>query len=467
MSVQLCVTKMFPAEFIKRLKTQEYIDSGSLLDSLGKPSPASIIINRGKVNMIPENSVPVPWCENGYYLESRPSFTLDPLFHAGCYYPREASGMFIGKIFEYFLDSVENLRVLDLCAAPGGKSIQLADLIGKGSILVSNEVIRSRASVLNETVTKWGRGNTIVTQNDASSFSRLKGYFDVIIIDAPCSGEGMFRNETAVREWSVENTALCAARQKRILMDIWPALKKNGLLIYSTCTFNPAENEENIIWLSRQADIESLKIDVSSFEGITEIFSNNIYGYGFYPGRIAGEGFFISVARKTSPQNTIAVKKQKRSGSPSAEEIHIATRWASFEKGNCFRKGNYLISGACSADENEYLAGSLNVIKSGTLVLTEMKNDHLPSHELALSQSLKSDAFPGINVDYGTAMKFLTRSDMKLTCNDVGWNLVNHRNVSLGFVKNIGSRLNNYYPVEWRVRMNIPEQGDARIIKWT
>lgn len=457
---------MFPEEFVRRLRTQEYIDSESLLHALGQPSPVSILINRGKWDKVPEKSAPVPWCKNGYYLESRPSFTLDPLFHAGCYYPREASGMFLGKILEYFLKPAGNLRILDLCASPGGKSIQISDAIGNDCLLVSNEVIRPRASVLTETITKWGTGNTIVTQNDAAVFSGLKGYFDVIVIDAPCSGEGMFRNNLAIREWSVENTALCASRQKRILMDVWPALKEDGLLIYSTCTFNPAENEDNLSWLSRQDDIESLKIDVSSFEGIAEIFRDGIYGYGFYPGKVAGEGFFISVAAKRSPADSTNSKKSRRSGRISPDKIFEAEKWTSFPGANYIKKGEYLISCACSPDEYEYLGSTLNIIKAGTHISTEIKNGSIPSHELALSQYFNDEAFPAISLDYQMAMIYLSRGEMKQSGNEKGWNTVKYKGKCLGFVKNIGARINNYYPVEWRVRMAVPQQGDEKIIKW-
>ncbi|HEX2974718.1 MAG TPA: RsmB/NOP family class I SAM-dependent RNA methyltransferase, partial [Bacteroidales bacterium] len=243
---------MFPEDFTKRIRTQKYIDPESLLRSLEEPSPVSIRTNPGKWMKTPLYAEPVPWCKNGFYLDSRPSFTLDPLFHAGCYYPREASGMFLDQVFEQLVDSVENIRVLDLCAAPGGKSTQLSDLIGDSGVLISNEVIKSRSVVLAETIIKWGKGNTIVTQNDASDFSALQGYFDLILIDAPCSGEGMFRDKTAIDEWSTGNTRLCEARQKRIISEMWPLLKQNGLLVYSTCTFNPGENEENINWLIRK-----------------------------------------------------------------------------------------------------------------------------------------------------------------------------------------------------------------------
>ncbi len=201
---------LFPEKFIQRISSQEYIDAEALLKALMEPSPVSIRINRAKWNKIPADSEPVPWCGNGYYLSSRPSYTLDPLFHAGCYYPQEASGMFLEQVLLQTTGPLKNMRVLDLCGAPGGKSTLISDLIGPGNLLVANEVIRSRASILAETITKWGPGNTLVTQNDPAAFGRLAGFFDIILVDAPCSGEGMFRTEVAVSEWSAgEYCTLC------------------------------------------------------------------------------------------------------------------------------------------------------------------------------------------------------------------------------------------------------------------
>jgi len=262
---------MLPDGFKQRIANQKNIDSDALLKALEEPSPVSIRVNPSKWGKYPLNSEPVPWCESGYYLEGRPSFTLDPLFHSGCYYPREASGMFLEQAIMQTAGSVENIRVLDLCGAPGGKSTHLSDIIGSDSLLVANEVIRSRSVVLAESVTKWGRANTLVTNNDPSDFSRLSGFFDVILVDSPCSGEGMFRNNTAVNEWSVENTIHCSERQKRIIADVWPALKENGILIYSTCTFNPGENEENISWLIENHEAECERLNIAVFKGILEI----------------------------------------------------------------------------------------------------------------------------------------------------------------------------------------------------
>jgi len=195
---------MFPEGFKNRIQDQKYIDAEALLKALKEPSPVSIRINPSKWNRKPLNAVEVPWSRNGYYLNSRPSYTLDPLFHSGCYYPQEASGMFLEQAIKQSIDSLENIRILDLCGAPGGKSTLLSEVIGQGSLLVANEVIRQRAVVLAETLTKWGSVNTLVTQNDPAAFGRLSGYFDVILVDAPCSGEGMFRSNVAIDEWSVE-----------------------------------------------------------------------------------------------------------------------------------------------------------------------------------------------------------------------------------------------------------------------
>jgi 16S rRNA C967 or C1407 C5-methylase (RsmB/RsmF family) len=272
---------MFPQKFIGRIRRQEYIDTEDLLKALEEPSPVSIRINPSKWNKMPANSESVSWCSSGFYLEGRPSYTLDPLFHSGCYYPQEASGMFIEQIFKQVIEHKEYLRVLDLCGAPGGKSTHLSSLIGSRGLLVANEVIRSRAYVLAENLAKWGKTNAIVTQNDPSAFSQLKDFFDIILVDAPCSGEGMFRDAVAVNEWSEENTAHCSARQKRILSDVWPSLKGNGILIYSTCTFNPGENEENIKWLTAKHKAATVEINISDFNRITEIDYLGIKGYGF------------------------------------------------------------------------------------------------------------------------------------------------------------------------------------------
>lgn len=458
---------MFPEEFIKRISTQKYADTPALLKALSEPSPNSIRINTSKWNKRPAHSEIVPWCNDGYYLESRPSYTLDPLFHSGCYYPQEASGMFLGSVVNQVKSTNENLRVLDLCAAPGGKSTHLAGLIGKNSLLISNDAIRSRASILAETLTKWGSGNVLVTQNDPAAFGKLPGYFDIIVVDAPCSGEGMFRTGIAVSEWSVANTIHCVARQKRILMDVWPALKGNGILVYSTCTFNPGENEENIKWLTGRKDAVSLELDISGLIGISQIDFEGTRGYGFYPDKIKGEGFFISALRKTENQEEIRVRSQKRADlKPLKSDLSIAGKWTSFPMDFLFKLKEDLYSAPCNMEEFLFLFSNLRIVKAGTKIMTNKNNSFLPSHEIALSTSLKTDAFPVNEMNLADVLAFMRRDSLSLKNGDKGWNILKYNGVNIGFVNNLGNRLNNYFPLDWRIRMDLPERGKENIINW-
>jgi 16S rRNA C967 or C1407 C5-methylase (RsmB/RsmF family)/NOL1/NOP2/fmu family ribosome biogenesis protein len=458
---------MFPEAFKYRLAGQKYLDADALLKALDEPSPVSIRKNNSKWDKRPLNAENVPWCSNGFYLDSRPSYTLDPLFHSGCYYPQEASGMFLEEAVRQTFSTLANLRVLDLCGSPGGKSTILSDIIGPHSMLVSNEVIRSRAVVLAETVTKWGLGNTLVTQSDPSAFGRLSGYFDLVLVDAPCSGEGMFRTGIAVDEWSVENAAHCSVRQKRILMDIWPALKENGILIYSTCTFNPAENEENVKWLSEKHMAETVRLNIQDFKGITEIEFNGIFGYGFYPGNIRGEGFFISVLRKLGKQDNFHLRKHQLSDFIlSKRDFEIADKWTHFDKGSLIKWGEEVISVPCGMDEYLYLFQNIKVVKAGTKIFAVKKNDYLPSYESALCRQLKKDAFPKEDLDYDGAISYLRRDNFKLYDSIKGWSIVTYKDINLGYVKNIGKRLNNYFPVELRIRMDLPDKGTTNILKW-
>jgi 16S rRNA C967 or C1407 C5-methylase (RsmB/RsmF family)/NOL1/NOP2/fmu family ribosome biogenesis protein len=458
---------MFPEGFIRRIKTQKYIDAEALLRALEEPSPVSIRTNSRKWNRKPLNSEPVPWSDNGYYLETRPSYTLDPLFHAGCYYPQEASGMFTSQAFRMLVNTPESIRVLDLCGAPGGKSIIIADLLNPESLLVANEVIKSRASVLAETLTKWGTGNAIVTQSDPSSFSRFDGYFDIILVDAPCSGEGMFRTAVARDEWSESNAGHCSERQKRILIDVWPALKENGVLIYSTCTFNPGENEENIKWLLDKQKAESVKMDVSDFIGIKEIDYQGIRGYGFYPDKIRGEGFFISLVRKTEKQGFPASGKKKIADfSPSKNELQTVRIWTGLPDERLLKWGEDIWGLPCSMDNYINLFQSLRIVKAGTKICTVKNQDYLPSHELALSDLFSTDIFPSLDLNYEEAIAFLRRDSLRPKIGQQGWTVVKFMGINIGWVKNLVKRMNNYYPVEWRIRMGLPESGASDLIKW-
>ena len=452
---------------MQRIKLQQYIDSDALLCALEEPSQASIRINHEKWKRQPMNAEPVPWCKDGFYLNSRPSFTADPLFHSGCYYPQEASSMFLEQVFMQTIGSKEYSRVLDLCGAPGGKSTHLSALIGDRGFLVANEVIRTRAAILSENITKWGFGNTIVTNNDPSEFGNLKGYFDVILIDAPCSGEGMFRDPAALREWSPGNTLLCAQRQKRILTDIWPALKEGGILIYSTCTFNPAENEENVKWLTTKGTAECLTLDIAQFKDIKVIDYQGIIGYGFYPGKIKGEGFFISAIRKTEKSEENKIKNPKNPFKRlNKDGLLTANTWTVFPDSNLISSGADIISFAGNINDYIILSQNIKIIKGGTRLCSVKNKNLIPYHELALSTGLRKEVFCTAELDYNQAVSYLRRDNFILPDAPKGWLIVTYKGVNLGFINNIGKRINNYYPVEWRIRMSVPESGKEKILKW-
>jgi 16S rRNA C967 or C1407 C5-methylase (RsmB/RsmF family)/NOL1/NOP2/fmu family ribosome biogenesis protein len=458
---------MYPSEFTDRLKLQEYIDSRQLLNALNDKPQVSIRINPSKWLRIPDNSSAVQWSENGYYLESRPSFTSDPLFHSGCYYPQEASSMFIEQVFNQLIKDQSDLKVLDLCAAPGGKSTHLSTLVGENGFIVANEVIRSRAGILSENVTKWGLGNVIVTNNDPEAFSRLNDYFDLILIDAPCSGEGMFSEKDVRLEWSAENAAMCSERQKRILKDAWSSLKGNGLLIYSTCTFNPAENEENIKWLTDLNGSATQNLDISKFTGISEISYQGITGYGFYPGRIKGEGLFISVVRKAGIHDAKRLKSSKNKDNQlTISDIKIARNLLDVSSVYFIRNDDIIYQLSLPVEQYLYLKNFLRIIKGGTALFKSRKNDFTPLHELALSTKIKSGAFPEVELEYQQAIAFLKKENLALRNAVTGWIILTYMDINLGFAKNIGSRLNNYFPVDWRIRMQDSEIATKSLIDW-
>ncbi len=444
---------MLPSDFLERIKHQSYIDVQSLTEALQNPASVSVRVNPQKWDGREIAYEHVPWEANGYYLDFRPLYTLDPLFHAGVYYPQEAAGMFTGEVFRQVTQGLSGLRILDLCGAPGGKSTHLSTLIADNGFLVANEVIRSRAAVLAENITKWGTGNTIVTQNDPSDFASLEGFFDIILTDAPCSGEGMFNDTTALTEWSLTNTQLCSERQRRIVMDVWPALKPGGILIYSTCTFNPAENEENILWFSKETGADSVIIDISAFPGIIEIKHKKVTGYGFHPGRIKGDGFFISALRKQGEavEKTIRAKSVNR-GLNKKAALQFADI-VEFNEENIIFPENKIIALALKFELFSYLSERLRVIKSGTMIGEMKNNDFIPAHDLAMSVKRKPGSWPVYGACYDEAIAFLRHDEIKPSNVPEGRVLFCYRNVALGFMNNLGRRINNGYPQNWRIRM--------------
>jgi len=394
-----------PEAFITRTKALLGDEWDAFEQALNQKPPVSIRLNPHKAGKEAlsdfEVESPVPWASNAYYLSARPVFTLDPLFHAGCYYVQEASSMFL----EHFIKNhiYKPVKALDLCAAPGGKSTHLSATLPEGSLLVANEVIRTRVNILSENLIKWGNPNTVVTNNHPKEIGKLKSYFDLIVCDLPCSGEGMFRKDpVAVSEWSVGNVKRCAERQRQIINDVYPALKPGGILIYSTCTYNREENEENIDWICKEFEMELLEEPRR-----------------FLSHKTKGEGFFIAGLR------TPVIAGMTRNPSHCEDEV----------------RSNPVIK-------------NLDCFTPFAMTGSKNKKGMIPNHALAMSTTLSEDAFPRWDVNKETALKYLRREALQNIPPAVplGFVIVTYRNQPLGFIKNIGTRANNLYPQEWRIR---------------
>lgn len=429
-------------------------------DALNEEPRVSIRYNAAKKpagNMLFDEELlsPVPWAMEGRYLSSRPLFTADPLFHAGCYYVQEASSMFLEQVIKQFVS--EPVRALDLCAAPGGKSTHLHSLLPQGSLLVSNEPMPLRAQVLAENVIKWGNPASVVTRNYPADFSCFREFFDLMVVDAPCSGEGMFRKDAfAVEQWNVSIVEQCAKRQREILGDIWGALRPGGLLVYSTCTFNSEENEECVRWIAEELGATPLEVEISSEWGITRALDGSgVPVYRFIPGFTAGEGFFLAVLRKEG-EGKAAQPRQPRYQQAPAKNVKEVEQWLSASRGYDYLLQNDVLT----AMPKEHTAAimalqlKLNVLHCGIPLATLKNNKLLPLHQLAMSTALEKGAFNRVEVDVDTALAYLHRETLTLPDAPTGYLLLEYKGVPLGFVKNIGNRANNLYPAEWRIRKN-------------
>ena len=386
------------------------------LGAFGKEAPVSIRVNPLSAAWQCQAADKVPWCPEGYYLSGRPQFTFDPLFHAGCYYVQEAASMFVTHVIKWIMDNGQwtmeipdnnyPLQVLDLCAAPGGKSTAMRTVLPEGSLLVSNEPILTRAQILLENITKWGWPDCIVTNNYPRDFRKAKMLFDLILCDVPCSGEGMFRkDEATIREWSPRQVEKCWQLQRDIVSDAWACLNEGGLLVYSTCTFNTKENEENIRWiLDTFDDARVIPIETRPEWNITGSLLNGFDEpvYRFIPGISRGEGLFVCVLRK---------QVRNAAARPSAKNL-----------------------------------SSLNHLLSPFLLHQPSAISHQPS---AIS-----------HLSYPEAMKFLRGESLTLPPDTPrGIVEVCFDGHPLGTMKNIGTRANNLYPKEWRIKTtHIPNE---------
>ena len=428
-------------------------------------APVSIRLNPGKVkSIVPGLSPvmaaslrPVPWSSQGYYLPERPSFTMDPLFHAGVYYVQEASSMFIEQAMRQCLDMARPMRVLDCCAAPGGKSTLIESLLAPGSLLVSNEVIRARAGILEENMVKWGGAGVVVTSNDPRDLGRMENYFDAMVVDAPCSGSGLFRREPeAIAEWSPGNVELCSQRQQRILADVWPALSDNGLMIYSTCSYSREEDESILDWMMDEFDAESCRLTLDPSWGIIETQgSRGGYGYRFFPDKLAGEGLFITVLRKRDGGQFHYPKSKKQlSERLGKTELAKVADWLDTDRECFYFRHNeqiHVLPGELQEDLG-YLQATLYLKKAGILMGKLAGSELIPEHELAMCRMI-AGSIPSVELSADDAIRYLRKDEIRLDASAArkGWTLARFGGYSLGWVKVLPNRVNNYYPKEWRI----------------
>lgn len=450
---------MLPESFRTRMQAQLADEFPAFEAALQQPAPVSIRLNPQKPALNTEGLQPVPWCEGGFYLPERPVFTLDPLFQAGAYYVQEASSMLIAEAVKQHAKLTRSLRALDLCGAPGGKSTLLASLLSNDSLLVTNEVIRSRVPVLRENIEKWGYPNVLISNHDPEDFAPLEGFFDLVLVDAPCSGEGLFRRDPgAMNEWSEAAVQLCAGRQQRILTAAVPLVMEGGLLLYSTCTYNDEENLNNADWLAAQG-FEALSLTLPAEWGIVEKRSNKAVGYQCYPHRVAGEGFFLSIfRRKTGPVFHAPTPRQfksikalpNRQVTAAQAFLQNPAQFELFAKPN----GDVMAIPKKLTEPLRHLDVALRNKGFGLEMGLFKGTDFVPAHALALSTAVTKDV-AGVDLNREEALRYFKKENLVLQESVKGWLVARYEGLNLGWMKGVGNRVNNYLPKDWRIRMEI------------
>lgn len=457
--------------------SQQFIDEinsygadclAGLVDALQSTQPeVSVRVNRAKDAIPPSGCTPVEWCDDGVYLESRPQFTFDPALHQGLYYVQDASSMAIAQIVRLLTENTNNqpIKYLDACAAPGGKTTAAISALPAGSIVVANEYDYRRAAVLAENLAKWGSPDVIVSRGDTARFSHLNSCFDIVAADVPCSGEGMMRkDEEAVAQWSPALVAECVGRQRELVENLWPALRPGGYFIYSTCTFNRHENEEMVDFICSELGGETVDVGLTAFDGVATAISSDHHCYRFLPGRVRGEGLFISVIRKDGDGAAVEPKPAKKpltvfSKDPAEAKASLGWLNGEFET---YMLGDRVIALPVGGSRwMRSVSSWLDVVSAGIVVATQKGRDIIPSQELALSTAFRRDAFPAVDVDYHTALMYLRRENISVNA-PKGFVTLTYKGRPLGFVKNLGNRANNLYPQSWRIiSQNIPDSEVA------
>lgn len=463
-----------PEDFLKLIPTLPDVNVQAFLDAHQQPAPVSIRLHPVKwkkwasdkrpEDLLPVSS-PVPWAQHGFYLRERPSFMFDPLFYAGAYYVQEASSMFVDFVMKKWIVQRRSTPalLLDLCAAPGGKSTILLDHLQPDDLLVSNETIPQRLQILQENLIRWGYPQIVLTQAEAHYFQSLPMGFDLILVDAPCSGSGMFRKDRQMcRLWTSGSVLACSKKQQHLVTDIWPALKPGGWLIYSTCSFSVEEDEQVVDALITQAQAEALHLQIPDGWGIVQTVTpqHRAPVYRFYPDRLEGEGFFLAVLRKPDHQTI-----QPRSAFLKKQQIfefeELKTHWpeAYLPKDAHVglirhREQAYLFPATHTHTLHE-LARRVPLRQAG-LCVGKFNKEWIPDHALSLQIGLREN-LPTLELDREQALRYLQKHSPDANQLTPGWYLVTYHRFPLGWIKSIGHRINNYYPAAWKMNRTIPE----------
>ncbi len=455
---------MFPTAFIQQMRQLLGDSEWQLLAAaLEEPPPVSIRRHAQRapadLSLLPASDGAVPWHPDGYYLKERPVFTLDPLFHAGAYYVQEASSMFVYEAIRQTGRLGKSLKILDLCAAPGGKTTLLNDAlqVSGGGFIVANEVVSSRASVLRENLERWGMSYAAVLSADVDKFEPLSGWFDLILVDAPCSGEGMFRKDpNAIGEWSPDNVALCTTRQNHILAVAEKILAPGGLLVYSTCTYNRSENEDNFKQHIDALGYAPVQLETPETWGVTATDG----GYRFFPHRTRGEGFFMAAYEKKQETATgkITVSSSFKHLTPlPKKQLEVLKPWIAAEQQQSFwttPSGEILAIRQDDLEEMLTLDGIFKNKWFGCPIGTIKGTDFIPGHALALSDLLLP--MPRLDLSREEALIYLKKETFTPPSDaPKGWTLATYSGLSLGWMKILPNRINNYLPQERRIRMSL------------
>ncbi|MCM1319366.1 MAG: rRNA cytosine-C5-methyltransferase [Muribaculaceae bacterium] len=450
-----------PEGFIEEMKVCPGAEECSaLVEALENTAPVvGVRLNPRKSKDF--DGAPVAWCDMGRVLAERPQFTLMPGWHGGAFYVQEPASMIMTAVIERIVNKLgrKDLRYLDMCAAPGGKTTAALSVLPEEAFVVANEFVPARAAILVENLTKWGYPNFAVTCGDTSAYRNLKGAFDIVAVDAPCSGEGMMRkDEEARRQWSPGLVTRCAELQQEIITNAWQTLRPGGYLIYSTCTFNKYEDESILRYAMEELGAENIDLGLNAEFDIPGSIDSSLSALRFMPHRTVGEGLFLGVLHKPgeaalTPSKGKPKKNNSKQKTITSKELNrLLINPETFDY-SMTRDGLWRVVPRAYTELVSALEQHTRLLTAGVTLGESKGKSFIPDASLALSTSLAPEAYVAVEVDHQTALSYLRREAIVLPENSPrGIVLICHEGLPLGFAKNLGNRANNLYPHNWRIR---------------